>query len=313
MTRLALNVDLQTLQDSNRFLRALWAQLRAKFGRAGWIYQPYRDGESKTVHFGSVSLGRRLSFDVSITYVKRGTIKEIIFEDRERNLGSLEDRQLLTLCVRTAEAEFRQPKDFQLQAPLRLARDVTFHPYQTKMFALTPSASGYVWFAARCTGYDLQDATHWYRTLAHTISDLLAAFTNVMTSCKMARGRRVRIGMVEVNSLDELDEPETEEKAESEPPPIFHDEANVHWFPDNWLEGGPYIEDRLALSRSQVALIDAVLEGRVRREMPILRAARHFNEGLEFHDTTTDHPEAATTLLVSACNCSTWGEDGLAL
>jgi hypothetical protein len=111
--------------------------------------------------------------------------------------------------------------------------------------------------------------------------------------------------VVQVRSFDELDALEaggkgTSDPMASEPPPKFQDEANVYWFSDDWLEDGPYIEDRLALSRSQVALINAVLEGRVARETPILRAARHFNEGLELHDTTTDHPEVATTLLVSA-------------
>jgi hypothetical protein len=54
------------LNESNAFLRALWAQFRARFDTLGWQYSPQRVGSAKIITFGYASLWRKYGIEVSV-------------------------------------------------------------------------------------------------------------------------------------------------------------------------------------------------------------------------------------------------------
>ena len=55
MQPLTFQVGLDSVEESNLFLRALWASIRLKFGRLGWQYAPHRDGPHRLVSFRTTS------------------------------------------------------------------------------------------------------------------------------------------------------------------------------------------------------------------------------------------------------------------
>jgi hypothetical protein len=78
-------VNISSKQDSNKFLRATWAQFRIEFGKCGWMFMPIRN--TGRTNFGKMSLGEDYAVGISVTYQKRATIDNIIIDGiKDENL-----------------------------------------------------------------------------------------------------------------------------------------------------------------------------------------------------------------------------------
>jgi hypothetical protein len=63
--------NISGLLESNNFLRALWAELRSKFGKCAWNYQPFKDGSSQTIFLGWADINQEKVISISLTYSQR--------------------------------------------------------------------------------------------------------------------------------------------------------------------------------------------------------------------------------------------------
>jgi hypothetical protein len=63
-TSIAITVGLNNLGEANLFLRALWAEFRAKFGSLAWQYSPVRRRGSQKIALGYAQLGQRGTFGI---------------------------------------------------------------------------------------------------------------------------------------------------------------------------------------------------------------------------------------------------------
>src|SRR5687768_4100901 len=116
-----LNVAVQvnSLEESNLFLRALWARMRVRFKRLGWQYTPKRDGQRQVIRIGWATLGISSpnGIEVGVHYKRRGVIDSVHITPR----GNIYDHHPnlnadLQECVAEALATFRSPTAFQLAA-----------------------------------------------------------------------------------------------------------------------------------------------------------------------------------------------------
>lgn len=75
-----IHIGTKNIEDSNDFLRCLWAEMRKEFGRCGWNYAPNKKLIKDRIFFGFMDIGVGTDIAVSITYKERGTIKDTFFE-----------------------------------------------------------------------------------------------------------------------------------------------------------------------------------------------------------------------------------------
>lgn len=90
-----IQVGTKTTEESNEFLRSLWAEMAKEFEKCAWHYTPQK--KEGIISFGQMDIDNDedkllsdLIFNVSISYKKKGTINNIIFELLEgKKVGNL--------------------------------------------------------------------------------------------------------------------------------------------------------------------------------------------------------------------------------
>lgn len=71
-------IRIESLKESNEFLRCLWAIFEKEFGKCAWQFMPQKIGAERKVFFGFMDIGLKTVFEVSIIYHKKGCIEELI-------------------------------------------------------------------------------------------------------------------------------------------------------------------------------------------------------------------------------------------
>src|SRR3984893_10001493 len=74
-------VGLTAVDESNAFLRCIWAEMRQSFGHLRWVYAASRWGKLKRIRIGQAQLGPSRSIEVWVSYRQKGIIEDIIFTE----------------------------------------------------------------------------------------------------------------------------------------------------------------------------------------------------------------------------------------
>src|ERR1043165_7270749 len=79
---LKIQIGIGLLSESNKFLRALWTNIRSEFGKCAWQYAPYRDGASNTIFIGymDINLVENKLVSCSVIYKEKGSIQSSQFK-----------------------------------------------------------------------------------------------------------------------------------------------------------------------------------------------------------------------------------------
>lgn len=259
MPSATFQIGLDSLQDSNLFLRALWAELRSSFGHLAWQNAPHRDGPHQRIMFGFAQIGENGSFEVSIKYARAGCIRTITFSP-VWNSKLPTDR--LREAVTTAHSTFSNTRTALLKSafPLSVAK-IGFATYEATNIRLESSTPGFLDVAIGVEGFDQWDLSFQYQLRVGPILDLLTCWTNCLVR------RYPNAGQTATGKLKES-------------------VANSIWVEDEeWIDGLPLVRDRVALSPYQLSALQAYVAGKLPLEDPLLGAARHFREGLELYET----------------------------
>jgi hypothetical protein len=268
-------IAVKGLGESNSFLRALWAQLRARFGTLGWQYTPWRIGQAKTITFGFASLGRKHGIQVSVRYGRKDTITALLIEPHPSESSLPDD---VELCVQEALKRFRSPEQFYLQASIALSKPFTFHGYSTSQWRLSPSAPGRSFLTMVVSAFDRVDADFEYLRRVQPVLDQLASFTNCVVTLL----------------------PTTKEASPNEAENPL-EEPNRIWNSEEWMDGHPIVDGRLALHPKALACLDSLLSDKTYAESRLRRADRHFREALRLLEIDPGSSgDVAASLLISA-------------
>jgi hypothetical protein len=259
MPSATFHVDLDSVEDSNLFLRALWAQLRTFFGHLAWQYTPHRDGPHRRIIFGLAQIGGDGPIEVSIGYGRAGCIRTITFNpfwDSKLSTDRLRD------AVTVARDTFSNTRLAMMTSnfPLGIAK-ISFATYEATNIRLESNKAGFLDVTVGVDGFDQQDLSFQYQFRVGPILDLLTCWTNCL-----------------VRRYPDANQTAT---GESEKVP-----ANSIWVEDEeWIDGLPLVRDRVALSTYQLSALQAYVNGELPLTDPLIGAARHFREGLELYET----------------------------
>lgn len=80
-----INVGTKTVEESNEFLRCLWAEMEKEFGMCDWgSYSPRKNGAEQRVFFGYMLINEG-HIAVSMSYKNKGSINNLYFISRDKN------------------------------------------------------------------------------------------------------------------------------------------------------------------------------------------------------------------------------------
>ena len=176
--------------------------------------------------------------------------------------------------VEAAIASLNDPNVFRLQSSIELREPLRVHSYSTSHWQLTPGVPGRAQLSLAVKGFDRLDADFEYLMRVQPMLDQLATFTNcVWKICTST----------EITDTDETGEP------------------NAVFQMEEWIDGHPIVNGRLALPEGARACLDSLLTDDLPLELPLRRGNRHFHEALHLMEIDPQSSgDVATALLISA-------------
>ncbi|WOD41049.1 hypothetical protein [Nodosilinea sp. E11] len=165
-----------SLADSNRFLRALWAELRKQFGKFAWNYQPSKDGTSQTIF-----LGWGNGIPISLLYSQKSIVNGVLFGngssepvDEASELG-LKLKQSVVAALQHRNI----PKTEILEVPISSLYS-SLAPYKGEWLEILPGQRPISLLTVRVKAFDETDAKTELFRISSFILDVLSIETNNM-------------------------------------------------------------------------------------------------------------------------------------
>lgn len=281
--QLEISINLKSNEDSNYFLRSLWAELRQTFGKCAWQYSPRKDGEKKRVYFGYVDIGiEATTLGVSISYMQKGVIEKIFIEEVS-GMISKEVKNKIFDSVHQAIIHRNNLKNYQFQSKIESNRGAIGN-YNSLYFRLFVVDSKTNCISFKVKGFDEFDAATESRKTLVKILDFLSICTNA--------------AFVSISSSicdEDIDQ-------------FKKDNEEVFFEDFDWMDNHPRIGDYLALWKSQKDFINNILAGDIRLNHPLIRASSHFHDAQKIlfqNSITNNSTEFSSVLLVSALEVAT--------
>lgn len=264
-----------SLEDSNLFLRALWASLRARFGKLGWQLTPRRDGPQRKIRFGWMTLGA-VSPDgvgVSVFYKQKGVINAIEFQPRG-NISNIHPRlpEELRECVEDATNRMANCNQISYSVQVAAFPAFTVGYYRGDDWYIGPLDNGHSEIGITVRAFDEPDGEHEFASRLPVLLDILACMTN----CAFER-----VSNVDGECL------------------ASDTSLNSYFASFDWLDAFPVGDGHLRLTTNQVEYISRLL-GRPAEENRITRAARMFHKALTLFRRVPECQDVSLALFVSA-------------
>lgn len=255
---------ISSLLESNNFLRALWAELRDKFGKCAWLYQPYKVKNSRTIYLGLADINQGKGIPISITYTQKTIVSEICFGEDVLQYAeeSSELGQQLKDAVKKAYHRHNNPDLKFLQVPISsIYRSLA--PYFGQWFEIIPTQHPISLLSVKVKAFDEIDAKAEALRVTSYVLDILS---------------------VETNSLFWLlDTEESQDASSIKVKKLTCPEANTFVFDEKWMDDEPYCNEYLLISSQAVQFLDRILskEKLSKEEEAFIRSCHHFHVGRE--------------------------------
>ncbi|MFE4350183.1 hypothetical protein [Peribacillus butanolivorans] len=284
-----INIGTTNTEESNEFLRCVWAEMKKEFGVCGWHYTPYKNGLLKKITFGFVDIGEIKPLEVGITYKEKGSINNIVFKaeygEKEIKKGT-ELYQRLKNVINTAKQNTGKLDTLYFRTAIQ-----SYYPlqsYRTDTFTIYPMMANMSEFTLGVKAYDRNQASGFIAQKVTQLMNFLAVETNAV----FHRGDWVEDGLIETHEEEVFQEEE------------FIDDHSV-------------VEDYLVISEEGKEFINILTNSEqvLSPEVELfLKACGHFHsarkqeekmlrrdsDGLVVVVESGDETEIATTLYLSA-------------
>jgi hypothetical protein len=280
---LRIPINLGSLDASNMFLRALWAQMRREFGSLAWSMAPRRTGSERVIYFGWAQLGTPAAgtVRVAVHYQRKGVIHSIIFTAEAslyKEIPDLDTR--LKLCVNTALNPDEAYKPTSRVAQVTSTPRLLIAHYRGSQWYVGPLSNDTSEIGLYVGAFDDIDALYEFKLCLENVLNVLSVWTN----CSFKERRPDR----NASALDT--------------------EIADFWTDTDWIDDHPVVGERLLLEQECIAFIDDIVSRRIDGNDPLFRAARLFHQGVSVANGELDLGDLAAVLFISALECLSEGE-----
>lgn len=263
---------------SNRFLCALWAKLRAEFGKLAWQYAPTRYGSCQTIYFGYADLELPATIRIGVTYRRRGVIDRVVFEDvfGKADLPTARFER----CVRLAESAAETA--ITLSAKMLAPYDLRFQNTEGHgPFSLLKDKDETTYLCLRICAFDEADAAYKFALHTKSILDVLSSFTNLF------------LALGEVTDL---------------PPTLSASQRAMSSPSLDWLDGCPVTDGMVVVPEHCLTLIDNIIRNDLDTpKQQLVAACHHFHAARALEEQSYSLPAtqsvAAELALVLCVSC----------
>ena len=158
------SIGLKSNKETNAFLRCLWARMTATFGKLGWLYSPFKTGN--TIFVGKASIEGDIVFDVKLGYKQCGCLSTISFAP-SGSFNSLELKRRLKKCVEDA----LQYKAFIRRVMYQsfLDKNLSFNIHKGRNFILDGNSLSFF-----VDGFDDVDRKSFFKVQLQQVCNLLS-------------------------------------------------------------------------------------------------------------------------------------------
>ncbi|MEP0873184.1 hypothetical protein NDA01_25820 [Trichocoleus desertorum AS-A10] len=253
------------LLESNNFLRALWAELRNRFCKCAWSYQPIKEGNLKTIFLGWVDINQEQAIDISLTYSQKTIVNGIHFGewcsqpiDEASELG-----QQLKDAVNKAYQRRNNPDTHMLQVPVSSIYS-SLAPYSGQWFEISPDQNPISLLSIKIRAFDNIDAEVEFLRISSCLLDVLSVETNSLFWLSGQGDRQdITSGM---------------ESEKSTCPKV-----NTYVSDEKWLDDIPKCNGYLLISSQAVQFLDRILSKNElsSEEKNFIRSCHHFHVARE--------------------------------
>lgn len=276
-TLIPLKTPLSSEAANNRFLRALWASLRAEFGKLAWQESPTRYGPRKVIYFGYADLGLSGLIRIGVTYKRRSIIDCVVFWNVFDKTNLPTDR--FERCVRLAESATET--EITISAKILVPYGLDFQRVERRGAISIFHHNNVNYLCLRFLAFDEADAAHQFALYTKPILDILSSFTNLFLN------------------LDEY--------TDLLPPPLDVHRSTFSLNLD-WIDGFPIINGMLVIPEQCFALIDAIVCDDLNvQKQQLIDACHHFHAARVLEEQSRNfsstHSVAAELALVLYVSC----------
>lgn len=271
-------VGISDIQEANRFLRALWAELRIQFPGCAWHFNPSKMGDHPT-YIGELSIGSESgSLQIAMTYKMRGSIEHITFDqlppakiDEGSELGASLSLAVDKALERSPNPRIRTTTGWiePLQFPLC--------NYTGKSFKIVRLSGQVSSITMPVRGYDDRDADLEFYRKINNCMDLLA----VETETPFWEVRR---------------------PSEERPDPLALNDVFVN--NPNWQDDLPITKGQLVISPEAKNFVDFLAEDNVGglEKAQLLQAARLYHAAIKLKAHLGQHRKIMGPDLPAICS-----------
>ena len=253
--------NISSLLESNNFLRAFWAELRNRFGKCAWNYQPFKDGTSQTIFLGWADINQEHVIPISLTYSQRAIVSGIHFGEQfgEPIDETSELGQQLKAATDKAYQRRNSPDTKILQVPVSsLYRSLA--PYSGQWFEISPDQHPVSLLKIKIRAFDDIDANAEFLRVSSYLMDILSVETNSLFWL-----------LVQEDGQDIASDMESKNSA--------HPEVNTFVSDEEWMDDLPNCNGYLLISSQAIRFLDRILSKNELSadEENFIRSCHHFH------------------------------------
>jgi hypothetical protein len=256
MHQISIPVNLDTKEESNLFLRAVWARLRTDFGKCAWNFAPMTSREKRITNLGYIDIGTKNTIEVSVQYKKRGTVQHLMLADT--NQKALPEN--LQVALKETLSTYKKGRSRHvMQTTLRFHYPMVH--YELPFIQIVPTNNGVNMLRMIIMAYDLDDAKFIFKKKINAVVDILIACLWTDVTYGIEEGAEEE----RVNSNTFIENVE----------PSQNDEVGV-------FKGQYYLSEKTLIFMNSVVEEDIIPDNMVR----FLSAARLYKNGIRLEDVS---------------------------
>lgn len=262
-----INIGISNIEESNDFLKSLWAQMEKEFEKCGWHFSPVK--KNNRIFLGFMRIGDLGELSVSISYKQKGTINNLYFElgnDRQEIPKNSELSNRLKKVVRLARSKQGEFSFFRCSVPIE-----SYYPiasYESEFFKTEILSKEGTQLTFLTKAYDEKQVNGISSKKIKQIMDFLSLETNGV----FWRGKTSNMEQEKKVLTNEL----------------FQD--------DEFIDGMPIKEDCIVLSREGKQFLEQIINphNQLSKDVEIfLKACHHFHSARKY-----DEQEFSNALLI---------------
>lgn len=257
--------NISGLLESNNFLRALWAELRHRFGKCAWNYQPVKDGPSQTIFLGWADINQKQVIPICLTYSQKSMVSGIHFG--EQSGETIEEKSDLGKQLKDAVDKAYQRRNSPdikiLQLPVSsLYRALA--PYSGQWFEISPNQHPISLLRIKIRAFDNIDAEAEALRISSYILDVLSVETNSL------------FWLSDQEDIQDIASSMESEKADCP-------EVNTFVSDEEWMDDIPQCNGYLLISSQAVQFLDRIFSKNELStdEETFIRSCHHFHVARE--------------------------------